>query len=124
MRKYFGRNDIILIALMITVSILAVIIINRSQDPGEHVRVYVDGNLKADLLLSHDTRFEIRGYGGGRNVLMIQDGYAYIEEASCPDKLCMHQGRINKAGQELICMPNRVVVEIEGKEIYYDGVTQ
>ena len=37
-----------------------------------------------------------------------------MSDADCPDKLCIHQGRIHKNGQWIICLPNRVAVTIEG----------
>ena len=45
---------------------------------------------------------------------MIRDGGARIEEASCPDRLCVGMGVIRRAGQSIICLPNQVVVEIVG----------
>ena len=50
------------------------------------------------------------------NLLIIEDGYAYIKEASCPDGLCVHQGKINKSGEMIVCLPNEVVVTVEGPE--------
>lgn len=40
----------------------------------------------------------IDGYQGGQNHLVIQDGCARIEEADCPDKLCVKQGTVSKVG--------------------------
>lgn len=125
MFRYFGRNDIILIFFLVAGSIITALILYMPLVKGEYVNVYVDGSLRGVYLLSEDTTVDIEGYGGGKNVLVIEDGSAYIKEASCPDKLCVHQGRINKEGRELVCLPNRVVVRIIGKEdSEYDGYTQ
>ncbi len=37
-----------------------------------------------------------------------------ILEADCPDKVCIKDGMIIKPGQSLVCLPNKVVVEIKG----------
>ena len=58
------------------------------------------------------------------NVVVIQDGSVFMKEADCPDRLCIHQGRINKTGQTIICLPNRVTVTIKGGKSEYDGVAQ
>jgi hypothetical protein len=47
-------------------------------------------------------------------VINISDGYARIAEADCPDKLCVKDGMISKPGQSLVCLPNKVVVEVKG----------
>lgn len=62
----------------------------------------------------------------GTNTLVIQSGKAYISEANCPDKQCMKQGKISRAGEMLVCLPNRVVVKIidnKKDEPVIDGVS-
>ena len=116
MFKYFGRNDFILIAVLILGGLAAACAYRISGNRGEMVSVYVDGTLTGEYLLSEDMSIDIKGYGGGSNTLVIKDGAAFIKEADCPDKLCIHQGRISREGMELVCLPNRVVVRITGKD--------
>ena len=116
MFKYFGRNDCILIAVLIFGAFAAAFIYYISGSNGDLVNVYVDGRLTGEYLLSEDNNIIIQGYNGGVNTLVIKDGAAYMKEADCPDKLCIHQGRISREGMELVCMPNRVVVRISGKD--------
>ena len=116
MFKYFGRNDCILIAVLIFGAFTAAFIYYISGNSGDLVNVYVDGRLTGEYLLSEDNNIIIQGYNGGVNTLVIKDGAAYMKEADCPDKLCIHQGRISREGMELVCMPNRVVVRISGKD--------
>ena len=116
MFKYFGRNDCILIAVLILGALAVACIYHISGKEGKLARVYVDDTLTGEYLLSEEARIDINGYGGGTNTLVIKDGAAFIEEADCPDKLCVHQGRISREGMELVCMPNRVVVRIAGKD--------
>ena len=47
-----------------------------------------------------------------------------MEEADCPDLLCVHQKAISKEGESIICLPNKVVVTIRGgEETELDAVT-
>ena len=46
----------------------------------------------------------------------IKDGYVTMTEADCPDHLCMKQKRISKTGGTIVCLPNRVVLEIVSRE--------
>ena len=50
------------------------------------------------------------------NVLTIRDGRADMTEADCPDKLCVHQKAISKNHEMIVCLPNKVVVEVTGSE--------
>lgn len=58
------------------------------------------------------------------NTVVIQDKAVYMKEADCPDHLCIHQGRISRTGQTIICLPNRVMVTIKGGKNGYDSVVQ
>jgi hypothetical protein len=125
MRKYFGRNDIILTVSMLLVSIACIIAFALASGEGSSVLVYVDGTLYGEYDLADDITLLVEGYMGGSNRLVISDGAVFIDEASCPDKLCVHQGRISKKGEELVCLPNRVIVRIEGEDDRaYDAITR
>lgn len=38
----------------------------------------------------------------------------WVEDVICPDKLCQKTGTINKVGQNIVCLPNKVVIYYEG----------
>lgn len=46
------------------------------------------------------------------NICRIENGRAIMEYADCPDQVCVHASAISKNGQTIICMPNRVVLEV------------
>ena len=76
--------------------------------------------------LSKNARYELEGSHLGKNTLIIEDGKAYISEANCPDKQCVKQGKIERTGEMLVCLPNRIVVKIEdgeNDEAAIDGVS-
>ena len=108
------KNDLILIGglLAVLVVLLAVLMVTKSS--GAYAVVSVDGVEVATFPLSEDTTYVINGYNGGNNTLIIKEGKAHLEDSSCPDHLCEHMGKIDKVGQSIICLPNRVVVEIRG----------
>ena len=55
---------------------------------------------------------EIPIYEG--NVLWIHNGMADMKNADCPDKICVNHQSISKARETIVCLPNKVVVEIIG----------
>lgn len=40
----------------------------------------------------------------------------WVKDVICPDKLCQKTGTINKAGQSIVCLPNKVVIYYEGEQ--------
>lgn len=111
------KKELILILAILAVSgLLSVIFYIQNQKAAKQVLVTVDGETVALLDLNQDTDLIIDGYGGSTDHLIIKDGYASITEASCPDKVCVRTGKIHKTGELIVCLPNRVVVSIEGEE--------
>ena len=53
---------------------------------------------------------------GGTNTLVIENGEAWVSEANCPDKVCMGMGKISKNGEFIACLPNQVIIVVEGGE--------
>ena len=86
------------------------------RKPAVTVEVSVDGSVVERLDLSKDTEITIEGYNGGTNHLVIQDGEVYIDDASCPDKVCIHQGKIHKSGEMIVCLPNLMIAKVVGEE--------
>lgn len=82
-----------------------------TPDNSDKVSVYSDGKLWGEFSLSEDRVLDING----TNVLKIENGAAYMDSATCPDKLCIKQGKIGADGGAIICLPNRVSAEVKGK---------
>lgn len=60
----------------------------------------------------------------GTNVIEIKDGRVRVEEADCPNQDCVHQGWIDAAGQQIVCLPHKLTVDIvdKGATATYDVV--
>jgi len=76
---------------------------------GERVGIYADGKLRYTLSLSEERQVEVEGC-----TVKIENGAASVVSASCPDKVCVRSGKISKAGEIIMCVPNRVSVKIDG----------
>ena len=131
MEKYRKKriHDVVLgLALLIVAMTLFVVDITKASndDGNKTVVVSIAGKKEAEYPLNKDGTYLIYGSHLGTNKLVIKDEKAYIEEASCPDKQCMKQGKISKAGEMLVCLPNRVVIKIvdaNEEEPVIDGIS-
>ena len=119
-KRSLRRNDFLLItAIALAVLILAAAL---SHSPaGDFVSVSVGGKVIASYPLSADIREDIVSGedSEGHNLLVILDGRAYIESASCPDGICCEHRPIYRSGESIVCLPNGVVVTVFTLE---DGV--
>lgn len=49
----------------------------------------------------------------GMNVIHVEHGAISVTEADCPDHICVDQGAISDSYIPIVCMPHRLVIEIE-----------
>ena len=109
------RHDILFIAVLLFLCVIAAVGLHLSRDTGDTVTVSVDGQPYGEYPLSEDCIVEIVS-DGGYNRLVIADGLAYVEAASCPDGICSSHRPISHDGESIICLPNKVVIEIHRQE--------
>lgn len=77
--------------------------------------VSVDGKDVYKLLLANKSQVKIIG-PLGEAIVKIQDNGVRVKDSPCPLKICMHQGVINKPGQTIVCVPNRIMIRIMGEK--------
>jgi len=120
------KNDFIMAGVVLAISCIFFLLGSAGalHSQGGMVGVYRENEKLASYPLSENRRESFPAPDGGSNVLMIEDGEVYMEEADCPDRLCVKQGRISGTGQAIVCLPHRLVVVIEeGEEPALDAVT-
>ena len=108
------RNDIIfIVALLLMVSVFG-LCFYLFRGEGDKVIVTVDGKEFGIYSLTENVRVEIRtgAEGEEQNVLVIKDGQAYVETATCPDGICAGHRPISREGESIVCLPHKVVITV------------
>lgn len=111
------RNDIILLVgiLVLSALLFGLFRLRQTSETGTYAVVSVKGKEYGRYLLSENQVCEIAG-PLGMNRLIIKDGKVWMEEAVCPDHYCIKQGDISNTGEQIICLPNGIIVEVIGGE--------
>lgn len=108
---YVKKGDFILIGSILAVAAVSLLVYRyMGSVAAQWAVVTVDGQEYGRYPLDEDQEILIQGAAGGTNLLVIKDGYADVTDASCPDKLCVHQHKIRDNGETIVCLPNKVVV--------------
>lgn len=108
------KNDILLIVIVLVVAGSAYLLHEKiGVSAANCITVKVNGEIEGVYSLGEDQEIEING---GTNHLVIRNGKADMEEADCPDKLCVKQKAVSKNHESIICLPNKVVVEVSSRE--------
>lgn len=108
------KGDVIFIAVLLLLATLLGLVLLLTRKPGDTVIVTVDGEHYATFSLSEPLRHEIRTGENGEqiNVLVIEDGQAFVQHASCPDGICAAHRAISYNRQSIVCLPHRVVITV------------
>ena len=108
------RNDVIFIAALLVVVSLCGLCFYLFRGEGDKVVVTVDGTEYGTYSLAEDVRVEIRTGAEDEelNVLVIKDGQAYVENATCPDGICAGHKPISREGESIVCLPHKVVITV------------
>lgn len=120
------KGDKILVIVLIVFSLLFayyMATVNKNLEK-KYVSIQINGEEINTIEFSKDIVGEtyVLETEFGRNVLKFGDGEVKIIEASCPDQLCVKQGKIGQVGQLIVCLPNRLVVEIKANNAGNDDI--
>ncbi len=113
-----GNNNItlgdkVLLSICIFLSFYSFAYVKDITPKGSEVRIEVDGKLKYTFPLSTDRTVEVNG-AIGETTVEIKGGKVRIKDAPCINKICIHEGWIEKGS--IVCLPNRVVVTVSGPD--------
>lgn len=108
------REIIFIIAVAAAAAVLYFSGLLAPKGGGVWAVIYVGGEEVERVSLAEDYAEIPVETPWGENLVVVSEGKADVIEADCPDKLCVKQGKINKNGQTIVCLPHKLVVEIEG----------
>lgn len=106
--------------VILLVSSLVLIIGSKHQSnrsaANKHIvaTVYQNGTLLTTIDLTRVTEaysFTVTGENQCTNEVTVRPGSIGISSASCPDKLCVHQGYISDGLLPITCLPNHLVIQ-------------
>ena len=113
----FSDKIVTAVLLVVSVAVLVFQGFFLKGETGERVVITTNGKAYASYNLENEDRAVKVDTKFGSNTVIIKDGCVFVEEASCPDKLDVKMGKISKTNQKIVCLPNRLMIEIVG----YDG---
>jgi len=111
-------GDIALAALFVVVAALTVLL-RMPQQPGRPLWVEVrhPGGMQRLALAGSPRTIQAAGC-----VVSVAGGRVCVMESNCPNQCCVHAGWKSRAGDIIICVPNRVVVTVVGDGNPYDAL--
>ncbi len=101
------KNDIIIcvfVALFCICAFVGVLALHRTP---ARVVISQDNDVVYNVSL-----YENREIVLPHNTVVIKNGRVYMKNADCKNQICVNTPEISSFGQQIICLPNRVIVEV------------
>lgn len=111
---------VVVIALVAVAGFVAVKLMGLGSTTQGATAVITDADKKTyELPLDTDATITVTT-DLGTNVIEVKDGRVRAKEADCPNQDCVHQGWIGKPGQQIVCLPHKLTVDIVDEDARAD----
>lgn len=114
--KKIQKDLILLFGTIFAAFILWLVPILLNSSPPDMVKVMQDGQVTGRYSLLKEQAVSIPWGEENYNLMLISGGQVSVSDADCPDKLCVRQRAIARSGESIICLPHKLVIQIESKE--------
>ena len=110
----FRTGDAIAVMIIIACAgLLACLPFFKMSETRPTVQIYQNGTLIREVPIESDLSFTIEGKY--ENTVVISGGAVCVSHATCPGGDCVRSGEISRAGESIVCLPNRVEIRLSGE---------
>jgi len=118
------RWDKIIIVFLLLLSVLpvgSIVLTKADSENKDTIIIKVDNKLEKSIPLQNQEESEIYEFNFNKNIgyIEVKDGKVRMLEMDkevCPDSICSYTGWIDKSYQSIVCLPNKIIVTIEGSK--------
>lgn len=110
-----NKNDIKLVAILLLISIIILVIFNLNKINGNIAKVYYENELILTIDLNNNNEYIVNGYNGEVKIKVLNKKLKVVEENS-PLHICSKQGYISSSNENIVCLPNKIVIRIEAED--------
>ncbi len=116
------KKDLLILSIIVSVVLILFLAIqlNEKAPPSHNVSIYVDGVFYTSATLGQKEDVVIKQKDGKENIVSFtQEGF-YMKHSTCDNQACIKQGEVTLHNYntralttQIICLPNRVTVELD-----------
>ena len=118
----FSSGDMFIITIILFIAIYFILgnILN-TNNKSKIVHIFEQGKLVRDVELTHSEIIRLN-----KMQLLISNNKICVLESDCPKQICKNSGWISEPNQIIVCVPNKILVEIEGfsQNNDYQGISK
>lgn len=117
------KADIILTIGLIVIGLVMTWHFATGGQEAKVLKVTVGGQVYGTYSLAESQEIVVK-QSGHTNKINIDNGSVSMAFSDCHGQDCVQSHAITKTGEQIVCLPNKVVLEIEGGESEYDSISK
>lgn len=111
-KRLITKRDAVIISIILVTGLLAPALFETHSQYGTKAVISVDGKTVKTINISNLSRsYEIDEAKGA--FIEMKGGAICVYSSDCPDKICVNTGYISKKGERIVCLPKKLIIEIE-----------
>lgn len=117
------KADVILAAALIVIGLAMSWFFSFGQTAGSELVITRAGKVFGTYPLSEDRTIEVK-QDSHINKITIKNGQVSMSFSDCHGQDCVQQHAISQTGESIVCLPNKVMLEIRGGKAEYDSIAR
>lgn len=105
------RNDIILIASILLISLILFFIFVFNKDKGKVAYIYHNDEVIMKLDLNNDQEVKVTGDVSDM-IIIVNNGKIHVEYSGCSNQICVNEGEKELSNEVITCLPNHIIIKI------------
>jgi hypothetical protein len=111
------KNDVALLVfyIILTIAMTGYVVQDKINATEDQIQIYSNGKVvKSIQWPAKNQKFEVSS-DLGYIVVQIENNQVSVVDSNCRDHICVHTKAINQGGEMIVCLPNKMYVEIKKK---------
>lgn len=111
-----NKNDFKLIIIVIVISLIFIFLYLINKKEANYAFVYHESDLILKIDLNINNIYHVEG-DNGDVVIEVKNKKIKVISENSPYHLCSKQGEISNTGESIICLPNKIIIELPNDAI-------
>lgn len=111
-----NKNDLKMILIILLLVIIFLILYSLNKEEALVAYVYYESDLILEIDLNIDSKYEVDGLLG-KVIIEVKDKKIRVIEENSPNHLCSRQGFVSNKGDMIVCLPNKIIIELPNIDI-------
>lgn len=115
-----GSGDIFL--YVIAAALITLFLQKPKGERGSEYQLFINDSLiQTSSFSSSRTEYSV---GDAQFSVQSTDSSVGFSTNNCPAQVCVHSHWVSRSGEEIVCLPHRIVLKVKGERIDVDIIAQ